>query len=727
MTYDDSDSYYNGKLLAVEGPPIPGPPGPQGEPGPEGPQGPQGEPGPTGSIDGLSEVGQALVGAPDEASARATIAAAHEMAFLSHHTSGDNLVIDGSYERDATWWAAEIAPTKAAATLSTERPYLGTQSLKVTGPITHYPAVAAAGKSGADAASSYVSSEGGRVYRLTFWVWRQAGNSTSGSVRGIMYARGATAADGINGDAIAQTAITEGQWTQISYTFTVPTTGTNAPYRAVAPAIQIPSVAATDVFFIDAVRFEDVTDAPVEILAPPPTGVRATDTANIQKLVNLAQTTRGTVVLRAGTYAMDIVTSKVEKQPRIVGQGRQHTFWDGTIKWQGVSSKFSGGWMSGFTMLGTHTGKAAIEFNGVCDVHWNDVRVYGTYDVGILFHNELAGEYVELCSGAASFYATVKTAIHYKKTAGDASFHGSGLLPDSNIQQGTGPAILIDAGARPYNSPMTVRVWTDVVTYPVIQHNGDLQSNFFGHFMVEQKALVPWAAGNTIYYSGSASSYMGVTGGPNYGTFLLINNLQAQTGGTGSPVGPFAASKIAGSKGNNILALTDVTSATNYLTFSNANGVRPILGTEGTSTDVGLQIATKGLTSDINIYKNAGGKHVVTVGGPDATYDMFLSPKGANGAIRQGTGGAADPGWYKGYGSPEGVITAPPGSFYSNQSGGVGTTFYAKSSGTGNTGWSALALAAAAIGEASPAEPLIGEAAETPIAEAAPADPDAPA
>lgn len=45
--------------------------------------------------------------------------------------------------------------------------------------------------------------------------------------------------------------------------------------------------------------------------------------------------------------------------------------------------------------------------------------------------------------------------------------------------------------------------------------------------------------------------------------------------------------------------------------------------------------------------------------------------------------------WSWGAGSPEGVITAPPGSLYSNTSGGAGTTLYVKETGTGNTGWAA--------------------------------------
>jgi hypothetical protein len=42
-----------------------------------------------------------------------------------------------------------------------------------------------------------------------------------------------------------------------------------------------------------------------------------------------------------------------------------------------------------------------------------------------------------------------------------------------------------------------------------------------------------------------------------------------------------------------------------------------------------------------------------------------------------------------GVGSPEGVVTAPIGVLYTNQSGGAATTLYVKTSGVGNTGWTA--------------------------------------
>jgi hypothetical protein len=46
-----------------------------------------------------------------------------------------------------------------------------------------------------------------------------------------------------------------------------------------------------------------------------------------------------------------------------------------------------------------------------------------------------------------------------------------------------------------------------------------------------------------------------------------------------------------------------------------------------------------------------------------------------------------DFGIYVGSGSPEGVVTADPGSLYLNKSGGTGTSLYVKQSGGSNTGW----------------------------------------
>lgn len=59
------------------------------------------------------------------------------------------------------------------------------------------------------------------------------------------------------------------------------------------------------------------------------------------------------------------------------------------------------------------------------------------------------------------------------------------------------------------------------------------------------------------------------------------------------------------------------------------------------------------------------------------------------GGIRYSTGSGTleDRGLFVGSGTPEGVVTANPGSLYMNTAGGAGTTLYVKESGGGNTGW----------------------------------------
>lgn len=78
----------------------------------------------------------------------------------------------------------------------------------------------------------------------------------------------------------------------------------------------------------------------------------------------------------------------------------------------------------------------------------------------------------------------------------------------------------------------------------------------------------------------------------------------------------------------------------------------------------------------------AGGKVVWTL----------ISGDGANASLQApifelGSTGSAGPTWRPGTGSPEGVVTAVPGSFYIRTDGTPGTILYFKESGTGNTGW----------------------------------------
>jgi hypothetical protein len=95
----------------------------------------------------------------------------------------------------------------------------------------------------------------------------------------------------------------------------------------------------------------------------------------------------------------------------------------------------------------------------------------------------------------------------------------------------------------------------------------------------------------------------------------------------------------------------------------------------GTTVAEGIKFGT-----DVNLYRSASST---------LSSDGLLT---AGSGFRQGTTG---PLWLSGTGTPEGVATATVGSIYSRTDGGTDTAFYKKESGTGATGWVAVAAIAA--------------------------------
>lgn len=463
-----------------------------------------------------------------------------DLATITH--SPPNLLLDGSYEQDATWWAGELA--RGGFALTTDQAFIGTHSMQITGSRSHYPNVTIPGTTGFNTTYGVLKAEaGGRLYRLSCKIWRKAGNTSAGFLRAQLHLQGASSADVLTGqgptDAVNQSTITAGAWYTYTDYFVVPMSGTNYPYVGVYPELLFSGINAADVFYVDSMRFEDLTNSPFEIQAPAMTGNRTADSLAMQGCSDISQLYRGTVKLRAETYSVDVVTQALAQQPRFVGQGENQTQWDGTLKFQGHghSNAFSGGWWSGIEFVGSHAGQAAVELNGCTDVHWDETRFAGTYDTGIWFHNELSGDFTEICNGRASFYSTVTTPLKYTVGAGSSSFHRSGLT-DGAIQQSTaGPAVLIEAGARPYNAPLTCGIWSTSSSFPVIQHNGDAQANFHGNLTIEQSAVAPLAAGGYLFYAGTVSAYMGPGLAFSRGTFTRVAaGLQAVSGGTVTPL-----------------------------------------------------------------------------------------------------------------------------------------------------------------------------------------------
>ena len=65
--------------------------------------------------------------------------------------------------------------------------------------------------------------------------------------------------------------------------------------------------------------------------------------------------------------------------------------------------------------------------------------------------------------------------------------------------------------------------------------------------------------------------------------------------------------------------------------------------------------------------------------GWDQSGDLTVTSLSLQGAVN----------WSQGSGSPEGVVTALPGSLYTNTAGGAGQTLWVKESGSDANGWTA--------------------------------------
>jgi len=114
--------------------------------------------------------------------------------------------------------------------------------------------------------------------------------------------------------------------------------------------------------------------------------------------------------------------------------------------------------------------------------------------------------------------------------------------------------------------------------------------------------------------------------------------------------------------------------------FKNKSGVNTISTFEGYNSFA------------LNRYENTTGSYEFGYSG--AQFRAYTNTGSTKYFFADNTHAGFDtgPSWNYGSGSPESVVTAPVGSFYSRTDGGAGTALYFKESGAGNTGWVAAAI-----------------------------------
>lgn len=205
--------------------------------------------------------------------------------------------------------------------------------------------------------------------------------------------------------------------------------------------------------------------------APAPTG--GDDTATLLPYLTAAQATNGELRFGHGTWRFNLATEQQFIQPRIVGSGKNYTFFQAfdqsktCLRFQGGSGSHSGGYISDVTFNGT--GNAALELADVCDVTWDRIGIAGAYQVGILFNVTQAQGFTEFCRGEATIETYVSQPIEYRTVNSQmTSFHGSGLT-DGIVNWSGASAVKINNYCYVYNAPMSATFFAHTANTALIQ------------------------------------------------------------------------------------------------------------------------------------------------------------------------------------------------------------------------------------------------------------------
>jgi hypothetical protein len=182
-------------------------------------------------------------------------------------------------------------------------------------------------------------------------------------------------------------------------------------------------------------------------------------------------------------------------------------------------------------------------------------------------------------------------------------------------------------------------------------------------------------------------------------------NLGGNTGNTGAIngdlwMGPTGILQFRASNGVTYTLATlstNVFAASQQITNTTGNGLT--IQTNGNGS--GIAVTTSTTNAAVRITQTGTGEvlRVEDSANPDTTaFVVDAAGRVGVGVTPDATAAlAVDSGGVKlngvnllaGAGSPEGVVSAPVGSFYLRSDGAPGSTFYVKESGSGNTGWAA--------------------------------------
>lgn len=315
-------------------------------------------------------------------------------------------------------------------------------------------------------------------------------------------------------------------------------------------------------------------------------------------------------------------------------------------------------WAYGHALRATGTGVQVI---GTCDI-WQTADTSGTgYDIVIGL------------SGTATLY-------HH--------------LENVYSSQSTGGIYLLDTGSHSIVGGQFGKLSIAAGTKPSGVNGGKtIGARILGNVVIEQSSALfagcQFGAVAITFASGTSGCSMGVTNTYQAGHTITnagnANNLIQRETSTGS----FSLIKTGDDSSVHTerreFATGDHRYAGNVYTPNNKRLY--LLDSTGAQTNAGYLGITSGDAVQLGTLKDAGNVQIAAPGAGviqlrvNSADVLRLEP----GLLRlNGSGG---PTITVSSATPEGAVTAPVGSLHINTSGGAGTTFYVKQTGTGNTGW----------------------------------------
>ena len=319
----------------------------------------------------------------------------------------------------------------------------------------------------------------------------------------------------------------------------------------------------------------------------------------------------------------------------------------------------------------------------------------------------------------------------------------------TSASYGTGKGAAINSGSNTYASgsyPLNLTITNNIINYVAEYAIGIESGDYVGATQLAGPAINTVISNNNIRNTGvNAIFLVGMNGVTVSGNIVQTAGLSlagdaaillaTRTGNTTSQVNNGIRNAVV--SGNVVVDTTGVTQKAFYFDGANINGALNGISISNNSVYLsnttktwGIQFDNSGSASTqysgmriTGNYFNAPsasasaisfisglpmvnstyvGNRSVNFGSPNNLYNTFyqystgLSTNSVEDAnvnypyqLQMSNSSGSPAIWTTGTGSPEGVLTAPIGSLYTNLTGSTSTTLYVKTSGTGNTGWTA--------------------------------------